>query len=355
MSRTATVGRRIAVVLLVVTTVLATLSGVAAAETRAGGQVVIRADETVSDVEAYAGSVVVRGTVDGDLTAFAGNVIVEAGGRVTGDVEAIAGNVQIDGTVQGALQASGGNVLVGPTASIGGPVEIAAGSITVAGSLDGNAKLAGGSITLGPSARVDGDVEYSIDEQGTFDATTAAVNGSITEREELSIGGGGFEGPDLGGPVFGVYGFLVNLLVGALLLIVFPRTSESVATLVEEEPLRTGGIGVLALLGVPVGLVIVAITIVGIPLSLAGIVAYTLSVWIATIYGRYALGSAVLGYTDVENRWVALLVGLVVVAVLARIPLLGGVAELVVLLLGLGAMATLLYRFVERQRDVGEA
>jgi len=89
---------------------------------------------------------------------------------------------------------------------------------------------------------------------------------------------------------------------------------------------------------------------VGIPVTIAGLVAYALAVWIATIYGRYAVGATLLSYTDVENRWADLLVGLVVVAALVRIPAVGGLFEIAVLLLGLGAMAGLLYRFVRNQR-----
>ena len=40
---------------------------------------------------------------------------------------------------------------------------------------------------------------------------------------------------------------------------------------------------------------------------------------------------------------------------LVRIPFVGGLFQLLVLLLGLGAMATLLYRFVRGQRGSGTA
>jgi hypothetical protein len=337
------------VLLLVAVILLGTLPGIAAAEQRSGGSIVVADGETVSeDLTAFGGTVVVRGTVDGDLTVFAGNVIIEPGAEVTGSVETTAGNVRIAGNVGGTATATGGNVFVADTATIDGDLEAAAGTIVVAGSVAGNAELAGGSVTLTSTASIDGNVEYATGEDGEFINGGATVGGSVTQNEDLSTGGG-FEGLDVGGPIFGLYGFLVNVLVGGLLLLVFPGTSGRIANRVENEPLQTGGIGLLALIGVPIAAVLIAVTIVGIPVTIAVLIAYALALWIATIYGRYAVGAAVLSYTDVENRWADLLVGLVVVAALVRVPVVGRLFELVVLLLGLGAMAGLLYRFVRNQ------
>jgi cytoskeletal protein CcmA (bactofilin family) len=342
-------GRRGVALLLVGVLVLGTVPGVVAAETRTGGSVVVGEDETVSDLTAFGGTIIVRGTVEGDLTGFGGNVMVERGAEVTGDVEATAGNVRVAGSVGGDVTATGGNVLVAESATIEGDFEAAAGGIVVAGTVGGDARLAGGSITLASTATIDGNVEYGVDDREDFSNEGATIGGTLTRNDDISVGGG-FDVPDVSGPIFGIYGFLVNLLVGALLLLVFPDTSERVAEAVEDAPIRTGAIGLGTLIGVPIALVVVAITIVGIPITLAGFVAYALAIWIGTIYGRYAVGSTLLSYTEVENRWADLLAGLVVVAVLVRIPFVGWLFELLVLLLGLGAMAVLLYRFVRGQR-----
>jgi len=87
----------------------------------------------------------------------------------------------------------------------------------------------------------------------------------------------------------------------------------------------------------------VAITIVGIPLALVGIVAYVVALWIGSVYGRYALGSWVLDRLDSPNRWVALLLGVVGVALIGLVPWIGELVDLLVLLLGLGALALALW------------
>lgn len=349
MSRSLPGGTRGIALLLVIVVLLGTVPTLASAETRSGGSVVVEDDETVADLTSFGGTIVVRGTVEGDLTAVGGNIVIERDAEVTGSVEATGGNIRIAGTVGGDVSATGGNVFVTRTATVAGRLEAAAGRIDVAGQVGGDAMLAGGSVTLASTATIDGDVEYDTGEDGAFTDEGATVRGSVTRNEKLSGTDEGVEFPAVSGPVFGVYGFLVNVVVGALLLLVLPRTTERIADRVKNAPLRTGGIGLGALIGVPIGLALVAITIVGLPVTLAGLVAYGLAVWIATVYGRYAVGAVIVSYTDVESRWVALFVGLVVVAVLVRIPVLGGVIEFVVLLLGLGAIADRLYRFVRGQ------
>ena len=369
MSRIPHVGARGIALFLTVVVLLGVVPGVAAAERQSGGSVTVGPNETVSeDLTVFGGSVTVQGTVEGDLEVVGGSVAIDPGAEVTGDVEATGGSVRIDGAVGGNVTASGGSVRIdgavggnatanggslflGQGATIGGSLEAGAGSIVIAGTVDGDARLGGGSITLAPSATFGGDVEYSVGDDDEFTNDGATVAGSLAENPDLEVGGGGgFDAPDFAGPAFGAYGFLVNLLVGALLLLVVPGTSRRVADCVSGEPLWTGAIGLGALIGVPIALALLAITIVGVPVTLAGLVTYALAVWIATIYGRYAVGEWLLSYTGLENRWVALLAGLIVVAVLVRIPFVGGLFQLLVLLLGLGAMATLLYRFVRGQR-----
>lgn len=71
-------------------------------------------------------------------------------------------------------------------------------------------------------------------------------------------------------------------------------------------------------------------------------------------HGRFAVGTWLLSLADAENRWAALIVGLFVVLLVDLIPFLGGLVELIVLLLGLGALSLALYnRYGSRNRSYG--
>lgn len=324
---------RTAIVLLALVVLLASLPAVAAAETRSGGTVVVGEDETADGyLEAFAGSVVVRGTVEGDLRAVGGDVRIAESGAVRGDVEVSGGSVAIDRTVTGNVEAGGGSVRVTDTGQIDGSLQAGAGSIYLGGVVVGDAELGADTVTLGPGAQIGGDLVY--DGELTR-ADGATVGGSATRGEGIATGG-----LDLGfsGPAFSIYGVLVTLLFGAVLLFAFPRFSTEVADRVTAGPVRVGGIGLIVALGVMAGLVPLFVTLIGIPLSLAGLVLFLLLIWVASVYGRYALGEWLLSYTNQDGRWLALFVGVAIVALLAVVPFLGQLVETVVLLPGFGAL-----------------
>lgn len=322
--------------------VLSTLAGVAAAqETRTGGTVVVAEGETVEGLTAAAGTVVVRGTVDGNLQALAGDVYVA--GEVTGDVVALSGNVRVDGRVRGDVSALGGNVNVGRSAAVGGSLEAVAGTVVVDGVVAGDARLVGGTVSLGPNAVLEGDLEY---EGRLARAEGAAVGGSVVRRPGMRVGPVGF----VPRAAMFVYGLLANALLGALLLLAFPTFSADVAARATADPLRTAGVGLVVAVGVPLALVLLAVTLVGIPLSIGGALVFGVVAWTAAVYGRFAVGTWVLSFTELESRWLALALGLVVVAAVARLPLVGGLVRLAVFLVGLGALALAL-RATVRERE----
>jgi cytoskeletal protein CcmA (bactofilin family) len=341
---------RILVVLMVLLSALAGATGVAAAQSsQSGGSVVVAEGETVDDLDAFGGAVVVRGTVDGDLEAFGGTVSIEEGGEVTGNLTGAAGSVSIRGTVGGSAEVSAGAVTVGQEATIGGDLAVAAGDLVIAGTVDGDVEAAVETLRLASSASVGGDVTHA-PETSVDRAEGATVGGTVSASENLTGGG---EQVDFGplGLLFSIYGVVVTLILGVVLLGAFPRFSRDVATTVREEPLRSGGIGLAAAVGIPVGLLALAITIVGIPFTFMGFMAFGLLAFVSAVLAEYAVGSWVLSAAGVDNRWAALFVGVVVVALLAQLPYVGWLINLVVFLLGFGAVVVLLVRGYRRRDD----
>ncbi|WP_424003141.1 bactofilin family protein [Haloarcula salina] len=345
-------GRRAAALALASLVLLSAVTGVAAAQSYQGASdtIVVGVDESYDSIEGVAGTIIVRGTVTGDVAAAAGTIHVTESGEVGGNIEAAAGTVRIDGTVGGDVSAAGGTVEIGETAQIGGNLDAGAGFLAIHGTIGGSVSAGAEEIVVGPTASVGGDVRY---DAATFTRDPeATVGGSVVQDE--SIG-------DSGGPDFGaftlpswlgvVYGLFVNLLLGAVLLAAFPSFSARVAERVGENPATSGGVGLLTLVGVPLVLVVLLFTIVGIPLSLVGAVAFGIAAWVAVVYGQFAVGSWALTLADRENRWLALVVGLVGFAILGAIPILGGLLELVAFLLGLGALALTLRESYRGRRE----
>jgi cytoskeletal protein CcmA (bactofilin family) len=344
-----TIPRRLGALLLVAALLLAAVPVVASAQAtddeRFGGTVIVDDGETVDGLETVAGTVIVRGTVDGDLAATAGTVVIT--GTVTGDAEVVGGSLVVEGTVDGDLRTAAGSVVLRDGARVGGTVEAAAGSVTLDGAVDGDARLAGEEVRIGSTASVGGSVEY---DAGTFVlAEGVTVGGTVTEVDEVNIvftpffgAPGDVEFPS--GPVFppgtfAVYGLFVNALLGVVLLAVAPGFADRVTDLGTTRALRSGGVGLLTFVAVPVALLVLAITIIGLPLSLVGAVLFALTLWVVQIYGALVVGTATLALFERENRWGALAVGLLVLLVLSFVPFqLGELLRFVVLLVGLGAV-----------------
>lgn len=301
---------------------------------RVGGTVVVGPNETVrGDVTAIAGTVVIRGTVEGNLEAYGGGVVITEGGTVTGRVRIYGGSVRIGGTVGGSALAYGGSVTLDGDALVRGTFGAVGGNVELAGTVRGDANVIAESVRLAPTAHVTGNLNY----QGNLENEGGRVEGQIRESSELALV------PSLPvlGPIATIYLLLADALLGVILLAAFPDFSRSAVEAVTETPFRIAVAGVAALIACPIALVIVAITVIGLPIAIAGLAMFVVLLWIASVYGRYVVGSLLLELADRDNRWGALAVGIVVVGILGHlpVPVLGSVVRFVVVLIGLGILA----------------
>ncbi len=322
---------------MVVLVVCGTAPATVAAQTdgQTGGTVVVEEGETVDDLEAFGGTVVVRGTVTGDVSAVGGDVRIERTGEVGGDLEAAGGSVTIAGSVDGDVDVGAGSLSITEEGTVGDDVTAGVGTATIDGAIEGDAEIGADTVRLGETASIAGDLRYS----GDLEGNTDAVAGEIERDASLGVDVAPTVQP-FASWLFAAYALAVNLLLGALLLGLFPRFSDGVADRVASGPLRSGLAGLAALIGIPVLLLALAISVVGLPLSLVGGFAFALLVWVGIVYGRFAVAAWALSLVGLGNRWLALVVGLVAGALLSRlpVPIVGEAIGLVVLLLGLGGL-----------------
>lgn len=323
---------------------LGIIPGQAVAQPTMGDTVHVAEGETVSEVSALAGSIIIEGTVTGDVSGAAGSVIID--GTVEGDVEVATGSLTINGQVGGDVSAGAGNVHIGEQGSIGGALEIGAGNVRIDGTVVGNAQIGASAIHLGETAEIGGSLTYD----GSLSGNLDAVAGETVRDRTL--------GPTVGQEVqplaewlFTIYAFVLNLVLGGILLALFPRYSDSVSEIVRSQPVQSGIVGIGLLIGIPIFLLAMALTILGIPLMVIGVFLFLLVIWISLIYGRFAVGMWALGYFDQHNRYLGLFVGLLIAIILAQIPVLGGLVNFVIFVLGLGAVFSGLYRYYQRSRS----
>jgi hypothetical protein len=333
---------------------------------RTGDSVTVPSDETWDgNLYVFAGQIVLDGNVDGDLTAFGGTL--EINGAVSGDLLVAGGRVLVVGTVDGDVRAAGGQIEV--TGSVGGDALVTGGQISFIGgsSVGGDVIVSGGQVT------VDGDVEGSVvGAAGTY-SSSGVIGGenNVTVREAEPT-------DDVASVALGgVRQFLIIVVVGGLMLLFVPRVLAAADSSLRSSPVGSFVGGILACLGY-VGFVIVTtlvtliLAVVFVIILLGPLAALTVMGGLLAIgLGSYLFWLAVAFLADVvvalglahvvsrpdpsESRWRDLLllaVGALVVVVITSLPIVGGVAKLLVVLFGLGALAYAWWRSRKKDDDV---
>lgn len=191
-------------------------------------------------------------TINGNLVIAGGNAILKEGARVNGDVTVLGGNADLFGTITGNLALMGGNVTLGSSAVVKGDVTVRGGNVTRANGAQVDGRYASGESI---------DIPYM-----------PVVTG--TPRSPLDQGLGI------------LYQALLSAILAGLAMLFLPQQITRAAAAVVDHPSYVGGTGLLALIATPLLIVLLAITIILIPLALG----------LALLFGlAIAFGWAVLG------------------------------------------------------------
>lgn len=315
---------------------------------RSGNQVVVPAEEVI----------------EGDLYASGGTVRVD--GRVEGDLIATGGQLRLNGEVTGDVLASGGILEI--SGEVEGDVRIAGGQVTVSGSVGEDLFATGGQLTLTSTGEVGEDLVFAAG-QMTLDGTvsgdvlgaagTYSRGGEVAGEENVTLNEDAEEEPTLADRALdALQRFISILVVAALVLWLAPRLIEAPAQTLRQRPLASFGIGVLGMVGFFVLLAAVILVTVLLAIlfgligldGLVGAVIFTLVAvlvvlgflfFLALVFGAPAAVGMWMGRLAFESpaqRWVALILGVLVVVVLSYIPVVGGWLGLVIAIFGLGAI-----------------
>jgi hypothetical protein len=197
-------------------------------------------------------------------------------------------------------------------------------------------------VTLGPRAEISGDLTYG---DGKFTGDSDAVKGDI-RSEAMSLD---LHDPD--GP--GVLGFVGRLFVAlafaacaVLAAVIAPRPLASAARRVGETPGRAFVYGIVSLPVFFVLCVVLAVTIIGIPLLLLLAPAYLAVLFAGALVAAFFLGTRILMFTGryrVGNAMAAV-VGALILAGTTFIPILGDLILYALCLLGTGAVIMAIFR-----------
>lgn len=134
-----------------------------------------------------------------------------------------------------------------------------------------------------------------------------------------------------------VIGLLASLVMGFVLLWLVPRWTNATSDQLQHRFWPALGLGIIAFIATPILAVVVSLTVIGLPvgLTLGGL--YVLGLYLAHIVAGFWLGQVILrAFNWSKNRYLALILGLVILWLLRFIPVVGVIVGLVALILGLG-------------------
>ncbi len=322
--------------------------------------VVIEKGQTLREDVATEKSITVNGVLYGDAVSV-GGASVTVNGEVSGDIASIGGAVFVPGFVKGDVASMGGPVnisgnVVGDVASMGGSIELS-GTANVLGDIS----ALGGSFTKGEKATHKGEVH-------SFNARAARkMLPRVLRLAHYSDRDRDGANPWLLGGLLGlgVLVFLSLLATGAVLLLIpavfFPRNVENAAAAISADMWRACGIGALLVVGFFPGLLMVIVSVLGIPLVPFALMLYAaaaalgLSSFSLVLQARFFDGIKKTGPAGLPGKvfaGYALMAGLMFFGKV--IPLVGGVLSLIgFMLIAFGTMLGLGAAWMTRMGNQG--
>jgi hypothetical protein len=202
-------------------------------------------------------------------------------------------------------------------------------------------------------ARVGGDLRAHLPEEEKLEVAQGAVIAGVTDVEVLDRHGHKVWARYREGSFYAwlAIGFVASFGIGMVLHALFPGLFAG--------RLGTGrdffvslGLGFAVLVLAPVALVLLALTVVGIPAALIGLAAWGIVLYLGAIVVAALIGrSLVKPQGDGAREFgMALLVGLAVVALVKSLPFVGRPASWVIALVGVGLLAAQAYAWWQRSR-----
>lgn len=354
-----------------------------AIEAHSNNYITLASDQVINGNYYAAGNKIeIFGTVNGDVF-LAGNDIVIDSSNINGDIFAAGNTVSIRGKVNGSLRlvgqklnvdaevtknilAASQNLDINKDAKIQGHVTFAGQSASVYGLVGGHWESALENLRLNGQIVGDADVYLgSQDKQLTnIDlANDAKINGHLKywSSQVLSLDPNkvsqGIEHQSIAQTIknrtkqgFGLFGWLwefLSMLVIALLWWHWHKKFfyES-SDLIQKNKGKGLLWGFLSLIAMPILIILLMITVIGIPLALIVLAAWLVTLCLAKIIAAWLLIHFVqkAWWKKYHGQdWILLVLGIFIMSLLAKVPVIGWLVCLVFYLWALGAIVNHFY------------
>jgi hypothetical protein len=247
---------------------------------------------------------------DDEQVVLTGELLVPDGATV-GTAVIFDGDATIDGTATGSVVAFNGDV-------------------EIAGTVGDDVVAFNGRVIVRSGAEVGGDIASRHDPQIEDGATVGGEIKGISSRFDL-------EGLGWVARYVWWFGYTIStLILGLLLLLFLPGVDGPLADAFRRRMGASFGFGAAIFFLLPIAAVLLLVVVVAIPLGVFLLLALALLYTFGYVAGAHVLGRRLVKQPG--SRYVAFLVGWLILRGIGLIPFLGGLVWVVAAIAGLGAL-----------------
>ncbi len=316
-----------------------------------GDQDIVIENTVNGNVFAFGSNVTVKGENKGDLFVMANSLTIEESAVINNNIFAFASNIAMKGKAYD-IYAFGQNFELAKTGYIYRDVKLYAGKITLNGIIKKNAYIASDSIIIPEDAKniIEGSLTYSSDNEFTF--PEGAVAGEVIHSKPVKIT------PTTQQIISSYITSFITTIIYAIVVILLatfftPKFIEKSNYTLMKRPFVSTGIGILAIVLIPVLAIMLLMTGFLSYVSFAVLVLYGLILSITLPIFSLAIAKSIEKKLKNPTRGKFILFSILSAAVLwllQIVPYVGGYLSLFIYVVGLGVF---LFSFFIR-KDVSE-
>lgn len=265
------------------------------------------------NVRLVAQTVLVNGTVKGNLAAMANTISISTNTTIKGDVLLFGNQVIVEGNLEGALDINSKR------------------TVTISGTIKGDVQVTAPEIILSDDAHLQGNLTYTTAKE--LVPAEHVVEGKMHHNVPASP----YSAARL--QRHGIF-YLSALLTGVAFISMFPMTTAMASLLARKSPLKCMAVGLLAVVILFVFALVAIDSLIGLPLGLVilaswGILIYTSRIIIGLMIGTLVLKT---GNSSAGRVLLSMATGLAIIYFLTFISSgIGHMVQLIVACTGVGA------------------
>ena len=280
-------------------------------------------------VYAVGDSVSINASVAQDVWIFGQSLIVSS--PIGGDLRGVGDSITIDGLVAGDIQFAGQSIILNSL-------------------VNGSAAFATDNLSFGPSAQINGDLILYAEHGTRFNIPASVISPDrIIYRSSNQMLGNEFiepVGKNLGVLGLGIfYELLVAILVTSIIVIIANNASHNAYTRAWSGVWSSLGYGLIGLALLSGGVIVTAVTFIGIPVSIL-LIAVTVAVTIVGYWmGSYFIGARIwlAARGELPSSVVMIILtatlGALCAELISAIPFIGWWLTIAITVFGVGALS----------------